>query len=120
MIIYYKNSFLASVCSISAGVVLLGGLAKLIDKEWLLGIVLLAGGIFLFWAAKQISDSKSFRQWWAVVKDKNLEPQIAASVEVAITIYNKNPQKRTIEAIRKLNPHAADVIEQQLAAKNSK
>ena len=75
------------------------------------GIAMIAFGlVFMVWG-KYISNNKKFKKWWKQVETNNLEPQIAASAEVAIEIYKKNPQKRTLKKIAALNPSAAEMIE---------
>jgi ATP phosphoribosyltransferase regulatory subunit len=66
------------------------------------------------------SDNKAFKKWWKQITDANLEPEIAKSTYIAMEIYNKNPQKRTLDKIAQLNPSAAEMIQQQLNAQKKK
>lgn len=119
MIIYYKNSLLATLISIFGCVWVITGIAAIAEGEIGGGIAIIAlGVVFLVWA-RSISKNKSFKKWWKQIKDNNLEPQIAASTEMAISIYNKNPQKRTLKKIAELNPAAAGQIEKSLAQKKA-
>lgn len=94
------------------------GIALLADEEIGGGIMIAVVGVLLAIWGKYISNNKVFKTWWKQVTDANLEPQIAASTGVAVKVYNKNPQKRTLRKIAQLNP-AATAIEEQLAAKKN-
>lgn len=111
MIIFYKNSFLASVVSIIGCMFVLGGIACIREGEILPGILLIVLAVPIMALAKWISNNKAFKKWWKQIEQNNLTQQIAQSTETAMAIYRKNPQKRTVNAIRKLNPAAADRIE---------
>lgn len=117
MIRWYKNSFLASVVSIVGCVAILAGIYSIVDETVTEGVIAIIVGLALAILGKQISENKAFKTWWKQVTDANLEPQIAQSVDVAIQVYNKNPQKRTLKKIAALNPAAAENIERQLAVK---
>jgi hypothetical protein len=117
MIRWYKNSFLASVVSIIGCAAILVGIYSIVDETIVEGVIAIVVGLALAIWGKQISENKAFKTWWKQVTDANLEPQIAQSVDVAIQVYNKNPQKRTLKKIAELNPAAAESIERQLAAK---
>ena len=116
MILWYKNSFLASVASIFGSGLICCAVFLAVDGEFA-GLVLAIPGVLLCLLGKNISENKSFKKWWKQIEDKNLEPEIARSTQFAIEVYNKNPDKLTIQKIRTLNPAAADLIEKQLAAK---
>lgn len=117
MIRWYKNSFLASVVSIIGCIAILAGIYGIAEETVAEGVVAIVVGLALAILGKHISENKSFKTWWKQVTDANLEPQIAQSLDIAIQIYNKNPQKRTLKKIAELNPAAAENIEKQLAAK---
>ena len=114
MVIFYKNSFLASVFSIFGSVLVLGGILIVIEEGEIAGGILMAAvGVALILVGKSISNSKSFKKWWKQqITERGLEPHIAASVDIAVQIYNKNPGERTLKKIRQLNPAAADWIQQ--------
>ncbi len=117
MIRWYKNSFLASAVSIIGCISILAGIYGIVDETITEGVIAIVIGLALAILGKQISDNKAFKTWWKQVTDANLEPQIAQSVNIAIQVYSKNPQKRTLKKIAELNPAAAESIERQLAAK---
>ncbi len=117
MIRWYKNSFLASAISIIGCLMIMGGILTLADEMVTEGIIFIVIGLALAIWGKQISANKAFKTWWKQVTDADLEPKIAQSTDVAIQVYNKNPQKRTLKKIAELNPAAAENIERQLAAK---
>lgn len=120
MVLFYKNSFVASVLSILGSILVMCGIMMFPEGEIFGGIVLiLVGAALIFWG-KNVSANKSFKKWWQQVVDANLVPEIARSTQTAIAIYNKNPQKRTLQKIAELNPAAASQIEQQLAARKTK
>ena len=115
MIRWYKNSFLASVVSILGCTLILAGIMIVVEEEELAGGIMLAiVGLALAIWGKNISENKAFKKWWQQVIDNNLEGKIAQSESVAIEIYNKNPQKRTLKKIAALNPGAAASIERPL------
>lgn len=120
MILWYRNSFLASVVSIFGCVLFLGGIAIISEGDVGAGIVTIVLSIPLLLWAKKISNDKAFKKWWKQITDNNLEPQIAQNVSTAIAIYNKNPQKRTLDKIAQLNPAAAEQIRSSLEAKKAK
>ena len=109
MVFWYKNSVMSSVVSILGCVMAIAGFAEMMIPVGLLGIALAIWG-------KIISDNKAFKTWWKQVTDNNLEPRIAQSVDVAMQIYNKNPQGRTLKKIEELNPEAANQIRARKAA----
>ena len=111
MLIYYKNSFWASVVSLlSCGMIMIG-IMFLVDSMILEGIIFILLGIPLFLLGRRISQNKAFKKWWAELEKKGVIAQAASSTDVAKAIYKKDPQKRTLEAIRKINPIAAMEIE---------
>lgn len=120
MIRWYKNSFWASVVSIIGCLLIMGGILAAIEGEIVGGIVFAIIGFALAAWGKNISDNKAFKKWWQQIIDNNLEGQIAQSESVAIGIYNKNPDARTLKKIAELNPAAAANIEKALAEKKNK
>ncbi len=117
MLVFYTNSILATIVSLFGCGWAIAGINSIIEDDVGAGIAMIAFGlVFMAWG-KYISNNKKFKKWWKQVETNNLEPQIAASAEVAIEIYKKNPQKRTLKKIAALNPSAAEMIEKQLAAK---
>ena len=116
MILYYKNSFLASVVSILGCVFIITGVVGIVEGE-AGGIVAMIPGVALAIWGRIISDNKAFKKWWKQVEDKNLEPVIARDLETAIAVYNKNPQNRTIKKIETLNPAFAEHIRKSIAKK---
>lgn len=120
MVIFYKNSFLASAVSIFGCVMFMGGIAVIAEGEIGGGILMMAIGVALLIWARNISDNKAFKKWWKQITDANLETEIAKSAYIAMEIYNKNPQKRTLDKIAQLNPSAAEMIQRQLDAQKAK
>lgn len=116
MVLWYKNSFLASVVSILGSALVLCAGAAFGDDVPLAIMLFLVGVALVFWG-KRISNDKAFKVWWKQVKDNGLEPVVASDLNTAIAIYQKNPQKRTIKAIAKLNPGFAQHIQQNIANK---
>lgn len=118
MVIWYKNSFLASLVSIFGCVCCISAIAGCVEGDPSTLALLLPGIPLMIWA-KVISENKAFKKWWKQVTDNNLEPQIASSVQTAIAVYNKNPQERTLKKIEALNPAAGAQIRAQLAQKKA-
>lgn len=118
--IWYKNSFLASVVSMFGCAIVLVGIYACIDGEWGGGLGMIVLGIPLIAWGGIISENKKFKKWWKQVTDNNLEPAIARSIDTAVAIYNKNPQNRTLKKIEQLNPAAAQLIRQSIAQNKAK
>lgn len=93
-----------------------GGVMAVFSKEIVPGLVLAAVGIGIAVGAEALSEKLAehtqFKKWWKKVKKANLEPEIANSLNVAVDIFNKNPQQRTLNKIAALNPDAGEYIRQ--------
>lgn len=111
MIIWYRNSFLASLVSIAGCIAAMVAILLFTSGEIMGGILVAAIAAGLLYGAKLISEKRSFDKWWKQVERANLEPEIRRSRETAVEIYKKNPEQRTLEKIRALNPGAAKYIE---------
>ena len=111
MFVFYKNSFLASVLSILGCILIIVAIATFEEYELYEVAIPLLLGVALNIAGKMVSNEKSFKKWWKQVKDLGYEEQIKSNFEVAYTIYTKNPKKRTLKEIAKLNPAAVAYIE---------
>ncbi|MDO5401019.1 MAG: hypothetical protein Q4F17_08575 [Eubacteriales bacterium] len=113
----YEGAPLATMVSFVGraigSLMVLSGVMALFSKE-LMGIPIAALGIGIGIGAEllsgKIAEHTQFQKWWKKVKKANLEPQIAANLNVAIDIYNKNPQQRTLDKITALNPAAGEYI----------
>ena len=114
MIFYFKNSFLASVCSVLGSILVIFSIAQLVDEmiELPLALLLIAAGVALYLLGRKISHDKSFKKWWQQVIDAGLEPKLSVDQNLCYEIYKKNPQKRTIEKIRTFNPQVAERLDQ--------
>lgn len=111
MVLWYKNSILASVVSILGCVLVIAGISVSGDGDVATTAGLIICGIPLIVWGKIISNNKAFKKWWKQVEDANLVAQIRQDVNTAIAVYNKNPQKRTLKKIAGLNPAAAAQIQ---------
>lgn len=111
MVLWYKNSFLASVVSILGCILVIAGISVAGDGDMATTAGLIICGIPLIVWGKIISNNKAFKKWWKQVENANLIPQIRQDVNTAIAVYNKNPQKRTLKKIAALNPAAAAQIQ---------
>lgn len=117
MILYYKNSFLASVVSILGCIFVVCGIMMLTEGDVAESIPLIILGLPFLIGGRIISDNKAFKKWWKQVEDANLEPQIAQDLNTAVAVYNKNPQNRTLKKIESVNPAAAEHIRQSIKTK---
>lgn len=116
MVFWYKNSFLASVVAIFGS--MLGVLGFLyFEESAVIAIALIAAGIALIIWGKKISEDKSFKVWWKQVINAGLEPRIAEDAKLALEIYKKNPQKRTMKKILELNPSASFTLNEYINRK---
>ena len=116
MILWYKNSFLASVVSIFGCALIMIGIMGVVEGEPDALVCVIPGLALAIWG-RSISHNKAFKKWWKQIEEKNLEPVIARDLNTAIAIYQKNPQPRTINKIATLNPSFAQHIQQNIAAK---
>lgn len=118
--IKYKNSVLATILSGLGMAMVLCGLAmgnQGAGEDGVLAVCIF-GGFGLMLLAYFISTNKAFKTWWKQVTDAKLDEKMKTSVEVASMVYSKNPSWRTLREIKKLNPEAAEIIQQQ--KKNNK
>ena len=118
MILYYKNSVLASAVSIIGCIFAIVLVVEFESYDFateslplaLLALTFLIGG-------KLISNRKAFNTWWKQVEKANLIGAIKTDVSVAKTIYSKNPKSATLKKIEALNPEAAAQIRASIAKK---
>lgn len=108
MILYYRNSFIASIISLFGCALACFG----IMDNWNIGLILAAIPFLI--GGKLYSNHVAFRKWWKQVEKANLVPEISRSVDTAVAVYKKNPTKQTLSKIRTLNPQAAAHIERAL------
>ena len=116
MVLWYKNSFLASVVSILGCLMIMAAIGVFMEDVAAAIIFLVIGVAMAAWG-KKISNDKAFKVWWKQVKDNGLEPVVARDLNTAIAIYQKNPDKRTVKQIEKLNPCFAEHIRKNVAGK---
>lgn len=120
MIIWYKNSFLASLVSIFGCVFVICSISIIFSGEVLIGIVLILIGVGLLMAASDISDNKQFKKWLKEAQENNIDDVIRSSVADAARMYNLAPGKAMLKYIRGINPEAADAIQKDLDAQKKK
>ena len=113
----YKNSILATLLSFVSYFCMLGGIMMLFDGEFLGFVVLFALGIGIGAVGSALSEWKRFRSFRKQLEKKGLIPQIQASTQLALQVYDAYPAPKTVEYIRTLNPAAAQILDQRLAAK---
>lgn len=113
----YKNSFLASICSMLGYGIAVCGILVAIGENVIAGIVMIAWGMALSFLASSISERKKFSEWKKQIKKGGYTSVIQNSIQGAIQVYNTYPCKKSLEYIRTLNPQAAELIEQKLPAK---
>lgn len=117
MILFYKNSFLASVVSILGCVFIMVILVDIDSYHMDVIVPVIAMGIALLIGGKMISVNKSFKTWWKQVVDLGYDEKMKSDINLAIAIYNKNPKKATLKKIESLNPAAAEAIRASIAKK---
>ena len=111
MILYYKNSILASIVSIIGCIFAIVLITQFEDYDFatevvplgLLSLSFLVGG-------KLISNHKAFKTWWKQVEKADLVDKIRTDIATAKYVYSKNPKNATLKKIEQLNPAAADAI----------
>lgn len=121
MVVFYKNSVLASLVSIFGCIFCTAAIYGIIDgiPEMLFMAVI---GIPFVFLGKNISKNKDFKKWWQKIESENRVPAIMASVDAAVMAYREYPDNRTLKKIEELNPYAAQSIKNALEAnkKNKK
>ena len=123
-ITYYKNSFLASVISVLSSIMGAGGglvlAVGILDGSFEMvptGVLLLALAAAGAILAGRISANKSNTKWWdEQIHQRNLEQEIAGSVDFCFKVYNANPCAWTLNKIEALNSGAAAQIRRALEA----
>lgn len=120
MIIWYRNSFLATLVSICGCGMAITGITILLSGVIPAGIVLMAIGAGLVMIASDISDNKQFKKWLKQAQEKNIDDVIRSSVAGAVQVYNLAPGKPMLKYIRGINPEAADAIQKNLDAQKKK
>lgn len=113
----YKNSLLASACSLAGYGCVVGGVLAVFNGEIAGGIAIAAVGFGLAVLASAISEAKRFWSWKRQIKKKGLEPTIRSSTQAAIQVYNTYPCDRAMKYIAELNPAAGNYIRQNTVKK---
>lgn len=115
----YKNSVLATVCSMFGYGIAVSGVLVTITEDVIGGIVMIVCGFALSFLASSISESKKFSEWKKQIKKGGYTSVIQNSIQGAMQVYNTYPCKKALEYIRTLNPQAAELIDQELLAKKN-
>ena len=115
----YTNSVLANIVNILGYVLTFTGIAGLFEGVVLGGILLIGIGFALIFWADNISENKKFTNWKKNIQAKGLEPMIRSSNQVAVQVYNTYPCNNALKYIQTLNPAAAQMIANQIAANNA-
>ena len=110
MILFYKNSFLASVVSILGCICIIAIVSDFDSYDMAQSIPVILLGVALLIGGKMISNHKSFKTWWKQVEKANLIDAIKTDASVAKMVYDKNPKSATLKKIEELNPSAAAAI----------
>lgn len=116
MWLYYTNSLFASAVSMLGCGLAMGGLVTIGEDAQLSVFLIIIGAALILWG-RYISNEKAFETWWQQVEQNGLEAHVATDLNVAIEVYKKNPQERTINKIATLNPQFADHIRKNIANK---
>ena len=96
MIIWYRNSILASIVSIFGCAVALGGIGIITQGDTIPGIIMILIGAAMAWLGSKISDRKEEKK-----REKRLEKEKATGAE------------RTIEAVKGKAIEAEKEIEEK-------
>ena len=117
MILFYKNSILASIVSVIGCVFIMVILVDIDSYHMDVIVPVMAMGIACLIGGKMISVNKSFKTWWKQVVDLGYDEKMKTDTNLAIAIYNKNPKNATLKKIESLNPAAAEAIRASIAKK---
>ena len=117
MIIWYKNSVLASVVSIFSCMLVVLGVTGAFDGQ-LAALILVIPGVGGLLLASWISDRKqhqtAFRNWYNT-RNPNCDALVHSSGEFAAQLYSAMPTEPMLQYIRALNPAAAAAIKGKTA-----
>ena len=114
----YKNSPLATFCSIFGAICCLIAAFIIYNFHNFIGFLfLIIGGILIF-SASAIDERVRFKKFLTVIKENGIENDIRNSSEIAIQIYKKFPSKLTLKYFDEINPKASSLIRN--AIKNNK
>lgn len=118
----YKNSALATILSfLGSAYITMGAMIfavgfisnelKIAESIILLICFVLLGLLHLQ-IAKHVNEKKIFKLWMKAIQKQGAEYKIIESVEYALQVYKSYPTKRMLNYISKLNPKAAQMIQQ--------
>lgn len=123
----YKNSALATVCSIiGMGLAAIGiiGIITVIGGEEkddriaivVFSVISILAGFGLQVLASNVAEKEQCKSIQKKLTEQGYDRQIAADVNAAIQVYNAKPAKEMLRWIESLNPQAGQLIRQHLAA----
>lgn len=112
MVLYYRNSILASIISIIGCIFVIMSITEL-SEAWPMTII----GLVMCILGKGISVNKAFKTWWDTVIGTGKAAQMRTDRELCVEVYNENPGKHTLKKIREINPEAGEWIEQHISKK---
>lgn len=115
----YRHSILASLLSIVAYLMMLGGVATAFGGSILGGIVLFVLGMGVTMLGSFVGERTKCRAIIRQIKKKGLERQLRSDIQACAQAYNLCPGNGMLRYIRSVNPQAADFIGAQLAAKKA-
>lgn len=121
----YK-SFIGTILSLLSLFPLLGGvgiiIASVSSGDVLIIIPGVLGGIVCIvfhWLLQElagyVTERKLFNKWTKELREKDVEADIASSVDLALYVYNNNKSELTVKYIEKLNPQAGVIIRNHIA-----
>lgn len=112
----YKNSVLATLCSIVGYLLAISGVIIAFNEEVAGGIVIVVIGLGLHLLGGYISENKKFKYFIKGLQKDGTDRLLSSSVPTAFQVYNAFPSKKTLAYIESKNPQAAAQIRASLAA----
>ena len=112
----YRHSILASLLNIIAAMMMMGGLAAAFGGEILAGIVLFVLGMGVTLLGSMLAEHTKYRAIIRNIKKNGLEDQLRNDLPAIFKVYNACPGREILRYIESLNPEAAKIIREQLAA----
>ena len=117
MIIWYNNSFLASLISIFSSVMIVLGVTEAINGEpstLLIVIPGVAGVLLGKWISSRKAKKTAFKNWHAE-RGPECDEKVRTSGAFAAELYKAMPTAQMLDYIRSLNPRAAAAIQGKTA-----
>lgn len=104
----YSHSRGATILSVMGGV--LKGIGLPMILLYGVGIIFIGIGLGMQKLAEVVNRNKVFRMWLKSLSEQGILEKISYDTELAVHLYEANPDKKTLKYLEKANPKAAEII----------